>query len=379
MADGAARPGRRPEAPPTPQAFWTTFVLIFVGIALLFSFDTFLAGIDQRESRSEAANLYQEGTRLAAAGDYREAIDRFRSASIAARGNRDYQLALADALVDAGKYSDAEAQLAEVLQRNATWGPANLAMARTLVNERRFAEATSYYHRAIYGQWENDAAESRVRTRFELIDLLVRQNSRQDLLAELLPLLDEAPDSLPLRERLGHLFVLAGSPTRATSIFQDILRHNPDDADAHAGLGEAAFARGNYRTARTSLLTAARLAPDDSTITERLALVDEVLSLDPTQRGLATAEQHRRSRTLLELASQELERCARPAAGSAARATIDSAKAFLARTVRPARQRRAYEANLDLAEHIWQTRQSACAAPAGPDDPVALVLARLAQ
>jgi len=371
--------GGRLETAPTPQAFWTTFVLIFVAIALIFSFDTFLAGVDQRESRSEAANLFEEGKRLAAQGDYREAIDRFRTATFTNRGNRDYQLALADALLAAGKYSDAETQLADVLQRNATWGPANLAMARTLVDERRFAEATSYYHRAIYGQWETDAADNRVRTRFELIDLLVQQHSRQDLLAELLPLLDEAPDSLPLRKRLGHLFVVAGSPTRATTIFQDILRHSPDDADAHAGLGEAAFARGNYRTARSWLLTAVRLAPDDSTIQKRLALVDEVLSLDPTQRGLGTAEQYRRSRTLLELASQELEQCARPPEGSVARLTVDSAKALLARTVRQARQREAYEANLDLAEQVWQTRQSACAIPAAQDDPVTLVLARLAQ
>ncbi len=81
------------------------------------------------------------------------------------------------------------------------------------------------------------------------------------MLSELLPLLDEAPDSVQLRERLGHLFVLAGSPGRATTIFQEILRQNPNDADAHAGLGEAAFARGNYRTARTAWVNAAHLAP----------------------------------------------------------------------------------------------------------------------
>lgn len=366
-------------APPTPQAFWTTFVLIFVAIALLFSFDTFLAGVNRSESRAEATRRYEEGQRLAAADDYRGAIDRFRDAVFLVRGNRDYQLALADALTAAGKYPEAVAQLTDVLQRNATWGPANLALARALVHERRFTEATSYYHRAIYGQWEDDPAGNRVQTRFELIDLLVRQGNRQDLLAELLPLLDEAPDSLPLRKRLGHLFVVAGSPARAATIFEQILRQSPDDAEAHAGLGEAAFARGSYRAARASFLTATRLAPEDTTIRKRLALADQVLALDPTLRGLGSAEQLRRSRTLLDLASQDLAHCAQPGPGTPVQATIDSAQALIARPVRPAGQRQAYEANLDLAEQVWQARAAACAGAPAPDDPVALVLARLAQ
>jgi len=372
VADAA---GPRHESSPTPQAFWTTFLLIFVAIAILFSLDTMLARIDRDETRAEATTRYEEGRRLAAAGDYREAIDRLRTAAFLERGNRNYRLTLAEALAGAGKFADAEAQLDEVLREHATWGPANLAMARTLVREERLPEATSYYHRAIYGQWDDDAAERRVKARFELISLLVKEESQQELLAELLPLLDEAPDSLPLRKELGHLFVVAGSPNRASTIFREILRQDPDDAVAHEGLGEAEFALGNYRSARGALLTARRLAPEDSSINRSLERVDRVLALDPTRRGLSREEQLRRSLTLVELAAQALEQCAGPTPDL--RATLDSARSRLERRRRLRAE--SYESNLDLAERAWNARQSGCSTPAPADDPLALVLAKLAQ
>ncbi|MEZ4588728.1 MAG: tetratricopeptide repeat protein [Gemmatimonadales bacterium] len=376
MTDAAA--GSPREGSPTPQAFWTTFLLIFVAIAILFSLDTTLARIDRDETQAEATAHFEEGRRLIAAGDYREAVDRLRTAAFLERGNRDYRLALGEALAGAGKPVDAEAQLDEVLREHATWGPANLAMARALVLEGRLPEATSYYHRAIYGQWDDgEAAERRVSARFELISLLVREESQQELLAELLPLLDEAPDSLPLRKELGHLFVVAGSPTRAGTIFREILRQDPEDPAAHAGLGEAEFALGNYRSARSALLTARRLAPDDSSIVRNLDRVERVLALDPSRRGLSREEQLRRSLTLVELAARALELCTGPTPPVEIRATLDSARSRLA--PRPRSRAASYEANLDLAERAWSARQSICSTPASADDPLSLVLARLAQ
>jgi len=366
----------RSAAPPTAQEFWTTFVLIFVVIGVLFLADASLARIDRQESRSEAQTRFREGLRLTRNGNYLEAVDRLRTAAFIERTNRDYRLALAEALAGARKFDDATAQLDEVLSDHPTWGPANLAMARAMLSQDRVEDAISYYHRAIYGQWPDDTAASRVRVRFELISLLVRENAHQELLAELLPLLDEAPDSLPLRKQLGRLFLVAGSPTRASTIFREILDQAPADADAYAGLGDADFALGNFRSARLSLLTARRLAPDDSSIARRLELVNQVFALDPMRRGLGTAEQLRRSRVLLERASQALAECSGPERSVVATAVLDSARIQLERRGRRAAT---LDANLDLAERIWGMRQTGCATPAPDDDPLALVLARLAQ
>ena len=55
-------------------------------------------------------------------------------------------------------------------------GAPNLAMARVFAKEGQFDEAAFYYHRAIYGQWKQDAAANRVKVRFELANLLARRN-----------------------------------------------------------------------------------------------------------------------------------------------------------------------------------------------------------
>ena len=106
------------------------------------------------------------------------------------RGNRDYQRTLAQAQFAAGKNADAESTLTDLLRTDSSDGLASLMLARVLEKEGRFVEAVSYFHRAIYGQWSEDAAGNRLRARFELIDLLAQQNSKEELLAELLSVQD---------------------------------------------------------------------------------------------------------------------------------------------------------------------------------------------
>jgi len=146
----------------------------------------------------------------------------------------------------------------------------------------------------------DDASASELKARFELTDLLSHQNSRAALLAELLPLQNEAPDDDATRKKLGNLFIAAGAPARAAPILRDILRRRPGDAEAHAGLGSAEFALGNYRMAQTEFVTALRLRPNDGDTRKSLDLCSLVLELDPARRGLSPDEQYARSLTLVE-------------------------------------------------------------------------------
>jgi hypothetical protein len=68
------------------------------------------------------------------------------------------------------------------------------------------------------------------------------------------------------------------------------LRDKPGDVDALVGLGEAEFAGANYRAAQRDFSAALRLDPEKREAGERLDLSDEVLALDPSLRGLGTAE-----------------------------------------------------------------------------------------
>ncbi len=361
------------------HSFLGTFALVFASMAGLFVFDAFLERAQIAESRAEAERLFERGERSQAQGRYGSAIEDFRGALTFARQNVGYQLALARALLAAGKFSDADAVAAAVLASDPGNGEANLAMARILVKEDRIADAGSYYHRAIYGRWGGDAANRRLEARLELIDLLARENDKQQLLAELLPLQEEKLD-IATRERIAHLYLTAGSPSRAFDMYRVILRERPSDPGAFAGLGEAEFARGNYKTAHTEFLIASHLLPHDAELRKRLDLSSEVLSLDPSSRGLSAHERYERSSRLLEMAVESLERCKTVDMPVDAQALLDTAQGAFAVKLKPGGEDEATNTNVDLAEKTWQTRKRICAEAASEtEEPLALILAKIAQ
>ena len=98
-------------------------------------------------------------------------------------------------------------------------------MARINAREGNAVDAASYYHRAIYGRWPVNAAGHRTQVRLELIELLARQNAKQELLAELLAVEDQVSDT-DTQKRLAHLFLAAGSPARSAALFRPSFINN---------------------------------------------------------------------------------------------------------------------------------------------------------
>ncbi len=354
-----------------------TFALIFAAIAALFAVDTLLAERDRAASRAEARRMFEEGARLQAKGDMPEALERLRSAVAAERQNPAYQRGLAAALLAAGRLSDAQTVLNERLQHDPTDAEASLVMARTLAHERRTREAIAFYHRAIFGDWDDSQRARRVAARFELVDLLAVLHARQELLAELLPLESDAPRDPATRRRIARLFLVAGSPAHAIAIFSELVRLDRGDADGYQGLGEAELQQGSYRSARRAFALALALRPGDQRIAARLDVCDRALALDPTQRGVGTSEQYRRSAALLELTVAAVDSCG-PSLPVPPAALIDSARAALARPVPAAASRdTAVDMRVSLAERVWQARPPACPVPPWAR-PAELVLAKLA-
>jgi tetratricopeptide (TPR) repeat protein len=360
------------------RSFLGTLALVFLAILLIFSADMFLAGMERKETRIEAAHLFAQGRDLMQRGKKAEAIGRLQDALAIDRENHDYLRTLAQAQFEAGKTADAESTVTELLQRDSTDGLAALIMGRILVKEGQFPEAISYFRRAIFGHWNQNAAANRLGVRFELIDLLARHNSKEELLAELLPVQDQAPRDLPTRTRLGRLFLLAGSPARAADVFRAILQDVPANADAYSGLGEAEFAGGNYRAAQRDFQTALQLAPENQSARQRLEVCDELLILDPTMRGLSPLERFQRSLKLLDLMVDQTTPCSGQNPPQL-QELLDQAGETLATPVSAAHQSEALESNLDLAERLWQVRRQECTPPPATDSPLALVMARLAQ
>jgi tetratricopeptide (TPR) repeat protein len=356
--------------------FITTFAIILAAIVGLLLFDTALAKVDVTERKAYAAREFATGQQMIAQGRMREALEHLRAASTLDGDNSTYGVALAQATLTGGRPNAAEQMLMPLLERDETDGATNLAMARVLAKEGKTEGAKSYYHRAIYGRWPPGAENNRTDARFELIDLLARTNDRQELLAELLPIQDDSTNDGPKRKRIAHLFVLAGQPSRAVTIYREVLRRDSRDAEAYVGLAEAALSLGDFETARADLLAAQKLVPADSaSLQSRIVLTDSVIALDPTQRGLSVAEQARRSRNLLQMTVASTRKCLAAQAPQVA-AALDSATALVSSAGAAAPQ--SVVQNISLAEQLWGLRRSRCEAER-EDGALALVQNRIAQ
>ena len=364
-----------------PSFFRTLFFVVLAATALVVV-DSVLANTERRETSLEAARFYREGENLMQRRQYADAADSFRSAIANARDNPDYPLALGQALLEAGQLDAANSTLADLLQADSMAGAPNLAMARVFANEGQFEQAGFYYHRAIYGQWKQDADANRIRVRFELADLLARRNSKAELLAELLPLQEEASPDTATQASLARLYMIAGSPVRAETIFRKLADASPLDPEAHIGLGHAEFALGNYAAARSAFISSLRLAPNAAGAAgarKALEISDQVLNLDPMRRGLGGQERYQRSVYVLQQVIERGVQCMTPAHALAAKGLIDSANAALTRRLPSGGQTEAAEANLDAAEKLWQAAKADCKPAIAADDPLQLVLAKAAQ
>ena len=366
-----------------PEVKTHDFIITFaavIGITLgLFVFDTALAELDARETRSQAVQEFSAGQWEIGKGNLAKGIEHLRKATALDRKNVDYTIALADAVQRAGKPGEAEDLLTPVLDRQANSGAANLALARVSVAQRKYVDAKSYYHRAIFGLWAPGSVVNRERARFELIDLLEKTGPKSELLAELLPIQIDSATSDSLRRRIGMLFVTAGSPARAADIFRELIQENPRDGIAYAGMGEAALAQGNFRTAERDFMEARRLLEQDTAFAERIAVADSALSIDPTQRGLGSREENRRAANLLGMIAARIQACTGAAPSPAVQGATDSATTS-SRAPKPRDLDASTTEYLSRAETLWKARPVTCASRGDREDEVLnLVVERVAR
>ncbi|MBV9762860.1 MAG: tetratricopeptide repeat protein [Acidobacteriaceae bacterium] len=357
-------------------------LIVLAVIGALAALDLFLENAEQSEMSVQARHTFAQGVQLLQSGDATGAVEALRRAHAMERKNLAYEMELIAALTAAGKTAEAEPLMNEVLDADRNDGAANLIAARLRLKEGNLLDAEAYYHRAIYGEWPQDGTSHRIAARMQLIGLMVEKNQKQELLAELLPLQEQAKNDPSLQSRLGRLFLIAGSPGRAAEQFRTLVRAHPASAEAYEGLGDAELEQGDYRAARAAFAAALSRKPKDSALDAKLQLAATLASLDPTPRGLASSEKYQRSLRILGWAQQDLEKCIQMTGAAPA----DTQQTLLANAAlamnRPPSQptNEMAEALLSLAERIWQARLAACgAATTNDEEPLRLVMAKLAQ
>jgi tetratricopeptide (TPR) repeat protein len=347
----------------------------------LFTLTSFLAGSYRTERRNRAKEVFLTGEKLAGEGHNSAAINEYRTALALEPTNRQYQIALATALIKLDRFNEAASHLTELLQGDPTNGLANLLMARIAVRQGKDSDAEAYYNRAIYGLWPSNPEVHRIEVRFELAEFLASIGANKLLLGELLQLQSEVPENVEMRKHIAHLFLLAGSPSHAADIYRELVKEHHGDVEVYSRLGEAEFERGNYGAARAAFTSALRVSPKNEQNRERLQLVNQVLALDPTLRGLSSRQRYTRSRELVEDAYKQLTDCLQKHKNpsSSIQSIMDTARKLLAEKRIPRRDIESpTENNIVLAEQLWEARKNLCG-EAPSDEPLSLVLAKLSQ
>lgn len=355
----------------TPATTRGATLLVAAVFVLLFAFTTVLnsAYHNTRDSRAEAR--YRDGSELASQGKWAQAEQEFRAALVYAHNDQRFRMALARTLMQLGRWSEAESYLAELREDDPTSGPINLMLARISARDGHEPDTTTFYQRAIYGYWPDRPVDNRTSARFELVGFLEREGQEKQVLAELLDLADETPETdFASRERVAAMLLAHGSPQHAADLFSSILSVHPADSAAERGLADALFALGDYSAARRAYRKAAAEGVHDSEIMQRIAASEAVLNLDPTLVRLSAGERFNRARELVRLNLAAAQNCgALPPdlASTAQKAAAES----------PGRRHDGDTLTmLSLAEQLWKTRQGVCS-PTSVDPALSAVMAQL--
>ncbi|MEX2301172.1 MAG: tetratricopeptide repeat protein [Bryobacterales bacterium] len=368
----------------TPQML----VAIFVTMILLFIVTGFYNSSFRAEQRERAAEHARMARTLADYGYHRQAIEHYREALTYARDNVEYQLGLALALYDMERYSEAENRLLDLRADHPTLALVNRLLARIAARDGRVDEAVSYYRTAIFGEWRRDPAGNRLATRFELAELLRAHGENMRAVGELLDLRKEAPARPDVQKTIGRLLLEAGAPDNAAQVFEELLSRNAKDREVIVGYAQAQFALGNYVTAQTHFERALALDGDDPEVRSRLALSQEINRLDPTRRGISSRNRYRRSLEMAARSTELLQECLNPLGDKLVGPPVPPPKELqpLLAQARELRSGKAQppsdeniEANISLAERLWQAAESRCPGAGNQDRALRLVVENLSR
>jgi tetratricopeptide (TPR) repeat protein len=376
-------PDHKKESPSGEQGGLSRLALLRRILALLIviiALAGFFTFFYHSRRAGRAQEYFEEGNRLKAADRSQEAIERYRAALSISHSSRD-RFALAEALLGVGRLNEASIYLRELIREDANSGPYNLGLARIAAQQGKLQESVEYYRRAIYASWPERSARNRIQARIELVDTLGRFNQNPQSQAELLSIMAEMPKDNAIRIKVGRLLLEYGLPKESSQVFQAIVKDSPRNADAYDGLGRAELARDNYQNAQNAFKSALRLNPYNSLIQEQLSLTEQILSLDPTSRGLSRKQRYEKSRKLLEVSLDALAACldTTPSPPKTASELSDAARKSLLRRKTPRSYADAVESDLELAGQLWALRIDLCGPPMGPDRALARVHARLSR
>ena len=337
-------------------------VAVTIGVLILIGMVT---RAYQNDRTKRAAAAYQAGIALISQGSTDEAIERFRTALSTTPNNKEYRLALGSALVQGEHFDEASLYLNGILKSDPDNGPANLEMARVIAKQGTLAQTSASYHKAIFGVWPKGRESERQGAVLELADYLFAHGAQAEAALELVGLARQSQTSLTTKERAASKLLNFHEPGEALGIFQEIVAASPHDANAWAGLGEAQFDLADYTSAEVSLQNGATWGSSDQNVAAHLKTTQEILSMDPSMRGVSVRERYRRSVNLLQHMLDLVEMCKPPLANAPDLSRLVARAAKQLKLERP-QNTETVGANVSMAQDLWEANQKWCGTSADP-------------
>lgn len=330
-----------------------------------------------------AAVWFREGEEQVRAGKMEKAIDAFRKATSNDRDNREYIVALANALAAAGHNEEARQALLRLRESAPENAEINLHLARLAAKRGDAAEAVRYYHNALYGRWSGGQVDQeRRKVRIELIHFLLDHQQRSGALSEALILGAEIPEGdAGAQTETGQLFLEAGDAQHALKHFMHAIALNRNDTTALAGAGNAAFQLGDYAQARRYLEAALAQGLNSQAARQHLAVTKMILANDPLAPHLTREERNRRVLVDFDQSLRRLQSCLDQHSGKkdAPSSALDALKAdavAMQPKLQPRNLRRDPEllrAGMELIYKIEEATRVNCGEPAGLDRALLLI------
>ena len=337
-----------------------------------------LSHIYHAQQESLGNRWFARGVRDLKERRYDRAVTEFRTALLYSRDNYAYQLNLAEALMGMKRTDEAAAYFVNLWERQPENGLVNLELARISAQKGRSDQALRYYHNAIYATWPDDQEMQRRDTRVELIEYLLKMNTKAQAQSELIALAANLDDDPSQHDRVADLFLRAQDYEHALAQYRLSLKTDRRNSASLAGAGLAAFELGRYAQAQHYLQAAVTADPHNEESAERLKTTELVLQMDPFRRRISAAVRDRIVIEAFATAGRRLTSCATPAGshapdpqGSLAESWVNMKPRISEAGIR--RDPDLVESAMDLVFRIERQTSTTCGAPGGTDRALLLI------
>jgi tetratricopeptide (TPR) repeat protein len=301
-------PGRRPVSSYPREV---VLVVCFALLLLLFSVTALVARLYHKKIHTLADQWFAQGEAAFRGGEVSGALSDYRNALVYSPNNPVFQLHLAQALAASGRLEEAKSYLMNLLSESPGNGEINLELSRISARQGETLDAVRYYHSAIYGVWDIDPLNRRWNVRRELCQYLLGRGDIGDAQPEVIALAQEVPaGDLGRQKEAGALLLRAGLYDRALTEFQSILKFDPGDPDALAGVATSAYQLAQYSRALDYFDKLSREKAMDAAAADMRDRSEQIEAANPLHKGLSAGQRAHRASAALVQATARITDCA---------------------------------------------------------------------